>query len=131
MGISIKSLSEPIDTTNPMGKYFLYQLGMFEEMELDWYRERSRKGREARVKKGKCKGWPPPFGYSYNKETGKLEINEKEADVVRLIFNKYLEFGSIQMTSNFLSENNISIITGAIVIEKNLRVIDDELFLKV
>ena len=46
LGVGIKSLSEPIDTIHPMGKYFLYQLGLFAEMERDWFRERSRKGRE-------------------------------------------------------------------------------------
>lgn len=114
LGIGIKSLSEPIDTTNHMGKYFLYQLGMFAEMERDWFRERSKKGREARFKEGKWKGGTTPFGYSYNQKIGKLEINETEANAVKLIFKKYSELKNIKLVSNFLNDNNIQTRTGAL-----------------
>lgn len=107
-GVGIKSLSEPIDTTHPMGKYFLYQLGLFAEMERDWFRERSRKGREARWKEGKWHGGPPPFGYDYNSGSGMLSVNETEADVVRQIFVKYLEHRSLDQVVNYLKEEGIA-----------------------
>lgn len=155
LGIAIKSLSEPIDTTTQYCKYFLYMNGMFAEMERDWFRERSKKGKEARFREGKWKGGTTPLGYSYNPETGKLEINEKEAETIKLIFQKYLKFGTMRMVVNWLNENERSTRTGAIwqdstigaiisrrtyigIIEMNgetygdeeLRIIDDKLFHK-
>lgn len=106
--IGIKSLSEPIDTSNPMSKYFLYQLGMFAEMERDWFRERSMKGRIARIKEGKWHGGTPPYGYDYNKKTGLLEVNQEEAEVVRMIFSKYIKFKSTRKVVNYLNAKGIS-----------------------
>ncbi|MDD5239909.1 MAG: recombinase family protein [Candidatus Nanoarchaeia archaeon] len=114
LGISIKSFSEPIDSSVPMGKYFLYQLGMFAEMERDWFRERSKKGREARLREGKWHGGQPPYGYDYDKESGKLTVNETEKKIVMEIFNKYLKYKSLKQVANYLNDQGIQTRVGSV-----------------
>ena len=93
-------------------------------MERDWFRERNRKGREARLEEGKWHGGPPPFGYDYEPGNGGyLSINEEEAEVVRLIFNKYLEVESLAQVANYLKEEGIPSRNGGEWAQSTIRVI--------
>ena len=47
--------------------------------------ERSRRGRLEKAKKGLVVGGHPPFGYRYVYGEGRLEVDEREADIVRQI----------------------------------------------
>ena len=58
-----------------------------------------------RAKKEFCNGGYTPFGYK--RKDKKLFINKKEAEIIRLIFEKYIETGSIDKVHNFLKEKNI------------------------
>ena len=49
------------------------------------------KGMMENAKKAKWTGGPPPFGFNLEHETGKLVINEYEAEAIRLIFRRVLE----------------------------------------
>lgn len=75
LGIGIRSITEPFDTTNPTGKLLFNMLGSFAQFERELIGERTRLGIGRRVKEGK---WTttPPFGY--NMVNGELIINEKE-----------------------------------------------------
>lgn len=47
-----------------------------------------------------------PFGYKYIKEENRLEIVEKEAEMVRKVFQWYLEGNGIKRIIKLLTENN-------------------------
>ena len=53
--------------------------------------KRTQDGLLRRVKQGKFSGGRIPLGYTLNRETGMLEINEDEAPLVRMIFNWTVE----------------------------------------
>ena len=53
--------------------------------------KRTQDGLLRRVKQGKFSGGRIPLGYTLNRETGFLEINEDEAPLVRMIFNWTVE----------------------------------------
>ena len=53
--------------------------------------KRTQDGLLRRVKEGKFPGGRIPLGYSLNRETGLLEINEEEAPLVRMIFEWTVE----------------------------------------
>tara|TARA_Y100000310_G_scaffold152483_1_gene151965 strand:+ start:10706 stop:11272 length:567 start_codon:yes stop_codon:yes gene_type:complete len=55
-GVTLKILSQNIDTTTPQGKMFLSMLGMFAEFERDLLLERQREGIAIAKEKGKYKG---------------------------------------------------------------------------
>lgn len=88
-GVGIKSTTEPFDTSY-LGKFVLSLFGSIAQLERDTFMERSRLGKLRRAKEGYYSGSSPSkFGYDYNKKTKKLEINQKEASVVKLIFSLY------------------------------------------
>lgn len=47
-------------------------------------------GKKKRMEAKKWPGGPAPFGFTYNYKTGKLEIKEDEAEIVRNIFRLYI-----------------------------------------
>ena len=90
--VNIKSITEPFDTTNYLGKFILSLFGSIAELERSTFIERSKAGRLRRYREGYYSGSTPcKYGYDYNKEKKVLEINEKEAEVVRLVFKLYNE----------------------------------------
>jgi site-specific DNA recombinase len=90
VGVGIRSITEPFDTSNYIGKFSLSLFGSLAQLERDTLLERSKMGRLRRAKEGYYSGASPAkFGYQYNKQTRKLEINEPEAKTVALIFHLY------------------------------------------
>ena len=88
--VSIRSITEPFDTSNYLGKFVLSLFGSIAELERNTFMERSKLGKMRRAKEGYYSGSSPArFGYIYNKETKKIEVNEKEAEAVRLVYELY------------------------------------------
>ena len=66
----------------------------FAQYEREIIADRVRDRVAAAKKKGMHCGGYPVLGYDVNPVTHKLEINEKEAEIVRFVFDKYNECGS-------------------------------------
>lgn len=105
--ISINSLNESIDTSTAIGRTVFQVLGLAGEWEREAIIERTRSGRIQRYKEGKWAGGKPSFGYSYDKETKKLVINEAEARVVRRIYDMYSGGHSLNRIATILNEEKI------------------------
>lgn len=106
-GIQFISLQESIDTSSPVGNFFLTQLSAIAEFERDQITERMNMGRLGRARSGKPMMWTrPAFGYRYDKKTGELHINESEGNIVREIYKMYLEGTSITKLRDYLNENH-------------------------
>ena len=106
-GISFHSVKEAFDTSTASGRHFLQMLGMISEWEREAIIERTKAGRLQRYREGCWAGGPPPYGYSYNRETKKLIINEVEARIVRHIFEEYATGKSMLQISNTLNAERI------------------------
>jgi len=90
-GSELIFVTEPLDNS-PEGQLIRYVKGYAAQIEREKIRERSMRGRRERALQGKLMtGSDHLYGYSYNKETGKREVNEEEAAVVRLIFHLLVE----------------------------------------
>jgi len=90
VGVSIRSITEPFDTSNYLGKFVLSLFGSIAELERNTFMDRSKMGRLRRAREGYYSGSSPTrFGYNYNKATKKVDINEKEAEAVKLIYELY------------------------------------------
>lgn len=100
LSIKLEAVEEHLDMN-----YFAL-LAVVGKMELDNMKARSKMGKEAKAKKGLTLG-SHPYGYTYNKETGLLEINEKEASLVRWIFDSYLKDSSIRQITAKLNDLGI------------------------
>lgn len=86
--VKFKSATEVYDTTNAMGRLFITLVAALAQWERENLGERVRMGMNQKAKEGKWTVSLPPFGF--NKNGDNLEINEKEAAIVREIFELYL-----------------------------------------
>ena len=81
-----------VDKNNPQSKFLLMLFATLAEYDRDQIVEKLKRGRTSRVASGKwIGGGNVPYGYRYNRETGVLEIEPQEAEVVREIFRLYTE----------------------------------------
>lgn len=102
---SFVSITQQFNTTTSMGRLTLNILLSFAQFEREVTGERIRDKFAASKKKGMWINGMPPMGYV--KKDGKLEIELKEAKVVKLIFEKYFEIGTVPELVTYLKENNI------------------------
>ena len=77
----------------------------FAQFERELASERTKDKLLERAKKGMWNGGNVPFGYKIKNK--KLTIDKKEAEIVRLIFETYLETSSIGKVYDLLKEKNI------------------------
>ncbi|MDT3445112.1 MULTISPECIES: recombinase family protein [unclassified Pseudofrankia] len=89
-GVVFRSATEPFDTATPMGRMLLQMLAMFAQFERDTIIDRVIGGMERKAAKGLWMGGNRPFGYQVDRANWKLLVDEKEAAIVRLIFNLYV-----------------------------------------
>lgn len=89
--VGFVSLSENMDTSTPIGRAMLGIMSAFAQLERETIRIRTRMGMKERVKSGLWMGGgKTPFGYDYDKESGKLIKNE-DAETVKKIYSLYLD----------------------------------------
>jgi site-specific DNA recombinase len=80
-GVSLRSATEPIDTSTPSGRLIFQILASFAEYERKTIRERTRAGMHRAYRSGRNMG-VVPYGYRTD-EHGRLQIVAEEADLVR------------------------------------------------
>lgn len=139
-GVHLICAADNIDSSMDSGKLMISILGAVAEIERENILIQTMAGRKEKARQGLFNGGVTPYGYSLDKENGKLVVSEKEAEIVRLIFAKYnsTEMGfpgianwlnehgykkglRIKTGYSFFTENNIKKIidnptyTGAIV----------------
>lgn len=89
--IGFISMNENFDTTSAFGKAMIGILSVFAQLEREQIKERMQLGKVGRAKSGKSMTWHyVGFGYTYNKETGNLDIDPLTAPIVQQIFNEYM-----------------------------------------
>jgi DNA invertase Pin-like site-specific DNA recombinase len=103
-GVSFVSVTQQFNTTTSMGRLTLNVLLSFAQFEREVTSERIRDKIAASKRKGLWVGGMVPLGYALKE--GKLLIVEEEAEQVRTIFRRYLEFGSVNRLVIDLRERN-------------------------
>ena len=112
------SIREKFDTDTPMGKAMMYICSVFAELERDTIAERIRDNMYELAKTGRWLGGNTPTGYESVpvqklaidgkiRTAYKLSIVDKEADIVKLIFKKFIEFNSQSKLETYLLQNRI------------------------
>lgn len=93
--INFNSVAESfcrVDSGDPMGKMMLAMFAMLAEYDRDQIVRKLSEGKKVRAKKGYFPGGGGvPYGYYYDANTGKLEINPEEAEKVKEVFRLYLD----------------------------------------
>jgi DNA invertase Pin-like site-specific DNA recombinase len=104
-GVSFVSVTQQFNTTTSMGRLTLNVLLSFAQFEREVTSERIRDKIAASKRKGLWVGGTLPLGYEM--KDGKIAIVEEEAELVRLIFRRYLELGSVNELLRDLKARNI------------------------
>ena len=104
-GVSFVSVTQQFNTTTSMGRLTLNVLLSFAQFEREVTSERIRDKIAASKRKGLWVGGMVPLGYEL--KDGKLIIVEREADLVRTIFRRYLELGSVNRLVADLKLRNV------------------------
>lgn len=116
--ISFISIKEQFNTSSPMGRAMMYIASVFAQLERETIAERIRDNMHQLAKTGRWLGGNTPTGYEsepiiYIDNEGKqrkmfkLAPIEEELEIVRLLFNKYLELQSMSQLEVFCLQNNI------------------------
>lgn len=104
-GVSFVSVTQAFNTTNSMGRLTLNVLLSFAQFEREVTGERIRDKVAASKKKGIWMGGNVPLGY--RAENRKLIVEPSEASIVKMIFTRYLELGSLPALVEDLNVKNI------------------------
>lgn len=84
-GVTLRSVTEPIETESPVGQMMFGIFASMAAMEREEIKERTLMGRKAKAQKGGFAGGKAPYGYQRDREGG-LVVVPGEAAVVKQIF---------------------------------------------
>ncbi len=102
--VTFVSVTQHFNTQNSMGRLTLNILLSFAQFEREIISERTRDKMGAAKKKGKWIGGRPPLGYNIDKDKHKLVVNQKEAELVRKIFDTYIEKRSLTSATMIIND---------------------------
>ena len=116
--IAFISVREQFDTSSPMGRAMMYIASVFSQLERETIAERIRDNMKELAKTGRWLGGVTPTGYESEcisrvtvdgkvKKVCKLKEIPKEIELVKIIFSKFLETGSLTKVDCFLLEHRI------------------------
>lgn len=86
-GVNFRSLTDSIDTSTPMGRFFFHVMGALAEMERELIVERTRAGLAAARAKGKVGGRRPKLTTEQWAQIGRLLEAGESRQRIALIFD--------------------------------------------
>ena len=132
--ISFVSVNEQFDTSTPMGRAMMYIASVFAQLERETIAERVRDNMLELAKSGRWLGGQTPLGYESKKllyldaqfkekTMYTLSPIEKELQIVKIIYHKYLQYKSINQVFIFLFKNNTKTKNGVDFNKKRIQLI--------
>jgi site-specific DNA recombinase len=105
-GVSLRSATEPIDTSNPGGRLIFQMLASFAEYDRATIRERTQAGRHRALRNGRFMG-RLPYGYKCSPDgTGLVPVDD-EARVVREIIANIAAGATLYSESKRLNDEGV------------------------
>lgn len=113
------SISDKFDTSTPAGIAMMMMVSVFAQLERDTIAERIRDNMHELAKSGRWLGGITPTGYKSQQIVGsvtidgktrkafKLDIIPDEAEIIKLIFAKFIETNSLTQTETYLLQQHI------------------------
>ena len=87
-GVNLICVEDGIDSSKDAGKLMISVLSAVAEIERENIRTQTMAGREQKAREGKWNGGFAPYGYKL--DNGELVIAEDEAEVIRVIYDRYI-----------------------------------------
>lgn len=113
-GVELVSISESLDTSSPTGRAMIGMLSVFAQLERDTITERLSSGRKQKAKTGGYSGGNAPLGYTRERNSKALTLDQREADTVRRVFELHREGGrTLQAIADILNAEGYTTKQGA------------------
>lgn len=108
-GVSLQSATEPLDTSQPIGRFLMHLLASMAELEHGTIVERTNLVRGRAAQEGRWGGGLPPYGYRVTgeKHDWRLVVYKPEAGVVRRIFVLYTGGLGLGSLANLLNAEGV------------------------
>lgn len=87
-GVDLICVEDGIDSSKEAGKLMISVLSAVAEIERENINVQTMAGRNQKAREGKWNGGFAPYGYRL--DNGELIVNEEEAEVVKIIFDKFV-----------------------------------------
>lgn len=105
-GKEFNSMQESFDTTTAIGRFVMDVIQRIAQLESEQIGERVKVGMSQKARTGQgYLGFPEPYGYRY--DDGDLKPYQGEADVVRRMYDMYMEGESLQSIADSLDQEGI------------------------
>ena len=105
-GVNLICVEDGIDSSKDSGKLTITVLSAVAEIERENILVQTMEGRRQKAREGKWNGGQAPFGYVLDKENNTLTINPEEAEIVRIIFDKFVNEGlGAENICNYLNQH--------------------------
>lgn len=89
-GVNLICVEDGIDSSKDSGKLTITVLSAVAEIERENILVQTMEGRKQKAREGKWNGGQAPFGYTLDSKNSTLIVNPEEAEMVRLIFDKFI-----------------------------------------
>lgn len=107
IGISVYFEKENIDTAEINSEMLLTMHSVFAQEESLSISKNCRMGAHKRMADGTYKNGSVPYGYDYI--DGQMKINSEKAEIVKQIFNMYLQGLGVTEIADYLNEHNVAV----------------------
>ena len=88
-GVNLICVEDGIDSSKDSGKLTITVLSAVAEIERENILVQTMEGRKQKAREGKWNGGQAPFGYDLDSKNSTLVVNEEEAEIVRIIYDKF------------------------------------------
>lgn len=102
--IAVYFEDEKINTLTMDGELLLVVLSSVAQQEVENISANVKKGLKMKMSRGELVGFQGCLGYDYNVENKSITINREEAEIVRYIFNRYIEGAGGRLIGNELEQ---------------------------
>ena len=89
-GVNLICVEDGIDSSKDSGKLTITVLSAVAEIERENILVQTMEGRKQKAREGKWNGGQAPFGYDLDSKNSTLVVNEEEAEIVRIIYDKFV-----------------------------------------
>lgn len=88
--VNLVCVEDGIDSSKDSGKLTITVLSAVAEIERENILVQTMEGRKQKAREGKWNGGQAPFGYDLDSRNSTLVVNEEEAEIVRIIYDKFV-----------------------------------------
>ena len=89
-GVNLICVEDGIDSSKDSGKLTITVLSAVAEIERENILVQTMEGRKQKAREGKWNGGQAPLGYDLDSRNSTLVVNEEEAEIVRIIYDKFV-----------------------------------------